>query len=49
MPKLASPPARRRAQIAAARAMRALADELLDMATADVEDMTHESVHLRNR
>lgn len=36
-------------EIAAARALRALADQLLDVATGDVENVTHESVHLRNR
>lgn len=35
-------------ELAAARALRVLADELLDVATGDIENVTHESVHLKN-
>lgn len=36
-------------EIAVARALRNLADQLLGVATADVEGLTHESVFLRSR
>lgn len=36
-------------EIAAARALRVLADDLLDVAAGDVEDLTHQPVHLKSR
>lgn len=36
-------------ELAAARALRALADELLGVVSGDIENLTHESVHLKNR
>ncbi|TDE09332.1 dsRBD fold-containing protein [Jiangella asiatica] len=36
-------------EIAAARALRVLADDLLDVAARDVENVTHEPTHLKSR